>query len=173
MKIDPLTQARAAVAGVLAEKAEATAAEQRQQQRIAKAQSEFGELKRRHAHLDPKLAEAERELTQAEEAALAQWCVELAAETVKLHNDDPLANSAAVVANVVKLRAAVRSELNTPINQKYKVHPLVQQAMALQPPLDPMDTPINQLHGHADNWAVRRKAILSEAFPESTPLQAA
>jgi hypothetical protein len=140
---------------------------------VALKQTELDAHQAKRPALEQQLADANARLAKSEEAALESWCVDLAAATVKLHNDDPLGNSAAVVANIVKLRAAVRSEIDTPINQKYKVHPLVHQALALQPPPDVWDTPIDQLHGGSISWPVRRKTILAEAFPESNPLQAA
>ncbi len=160
-----LTKARAAVAAELT-RIDQHAERSRELREIAAAHKAKADAHDAKSHaMHQALAAAQVALNAAEETALREWCIELAAATVKLHNDDPLANSATVVANVVKLRAAVRSELDTPINQKWTVHPLVAQAMALQPPPDIMDTPISELHGHAANWATRRKSILATAFP--------
>jgi hypothetical protein len=119
------------------------------------------------------LAETRAKLAAEEEIVLAEWCVTFAAETVKLHHDDPLANSKRVIENVAKLRAAWRTEIDTPINQRFSTHPLVQEALNLQPLPDPMHIPINELHGFSGDWAQRRKDILSVVYPESAPLAAA
>jgi hypothetical protein len=166
-----LTAARTTLAKELKRKAEATRIEQRQQQRIADEQAKFGELKRKHASIDNDVAAAEAALVTAEEAALERWCVEFAAETIKLHTADPLRNSKRVIANVDRLRKNMRSEVDTPRGQEYQVHPVVMQALALQPKPSDVDRPVYELGVATTPWAWRRREILESIYPN--PLEAA
>jgi len=169
---ESLTEARARVAAVRSEKAEATAAEQRQMRVMATEQEKYAALKQQHSHLPAKLAEAERALAAAEDAALEQLNIERAAEIVKLQASDPIKNCNTVMALVEKLREGIRPAIHTPINKINRPpHPVIRQALALMPEPDLWETPISsQL---TLDWSAHRRAILSEAFPESPPLQAA
>jgi len=172
---DALNQARATVAAINAKKAKALAAEQRQQRVIASEQEKFGALKKQHAHLDQDLAEAERALCVAEEAALLDHNIALAGEIVRRNATDPVKHAEWIVEHVLRLRASVRSEWDTPINSKFSIHPLIRQCFALVPPLDPLDTPIDQLNNWGTlGWAHRRKTLLARYESEvNPPLEAA
>ncbi len=78
--------------------------------------------------------QAEEALGQAEEAVLEELNIELAGDIMKRMAADPVRHSAWLMASLVRLRDSVRSEFNTPITQKYRVHPLITQALALLPP---------------------------------------
>jgi hypothetical protein len=120
--------------------------------------------------LREQLAAAMRELDQAEEAAITAFAIELAAETMRLHAADPIGHQAQVQANLVRLRAAVRSELDTPISEKYSMPAVVVQALALLPQIDPMDRPVYELGApgtYETTWPARRRQILAQA--EATP----
>jgi hypothetical protein len=110
-------------------------------------------------------------LNEAEERAVAQLNIELAGEIVRRQATDPIGSQEWIITHVTKLRASVRGELDTPNNQRYRVPPLVTQALSLLPPVDPIDRPIPELGyyvalGQTD-WPTRRRAILAAA--ESTP----
>lgn len=123
-------------------------------------------------HLHEDLAIAMRELAKAEEQAVEALAINLAGEIVKRQATDPVRHYQWIVANVAKLRASVRSEVDTPNNERFRIHPLIQQALLLQPKPDDLNTPINQLVGSLDaSWPTRRRQILAEA--EITPPQAA
>jgi len=99
--------------------------------------------------------------------------IQLAAEIMRRQAADPLRHSAWIVENVELLRAQTRGELDTPINQKFQLHPLVMQALSLAPTPNPMDVPIGRYGaflaaGTLDcSWPRRRKQIIAAA--ESNP----
>jgi hypothetical protein len=168
MDSESLNKARAAVAAAQAAKAEAQRIEQRQQEAIAHEQAKFGELKQAHAALEDQIISAQAELAMAEEEALAQLNLEMAAEIVKRHAADPLSNSDWIIEQVTKLRDHVRSGFDTPLNQLSTVHPLITQALSLVPPRDSIDIPVYQLSGASAQtaWPARRRKILQAAFPD-------
>lgn len=149
------------------------------QNEIAAMQARIESLKQRQEAkgLGAQLAVAERELTVAEETALNEINLELAGEIMKRQASDPLRHHAWIAEHVTKLHASVRSELDTPLTQKYRVHPLILQALALMPPVDGIDRPVwdlgYQVRGVTD-WPLRRRAIIAQAEADaSPPLEAA
>jgi hypothetical protein len=124
--------------------------------------------------LRAQLAAAEAALIVAEEVAVKDMALALANEIMKRQASDPLRHHQWVITNVMKLREMIRSELDTPLSERYTQHPLLVQALSLVPQLDAIDRPVHEL-GHvnvgATDWATRRRAILAAA--ESAPLEAA
>jgi multidrug efflux pump subunit AcrA (membrane-fusion protein) len=143
---------------------------------ITALQAQITELRQRQEAkgLRATLAFAERALIVAEEAAVAQLNIELAGEIVRRQATDPVGSQAWIIEAVMRLRASVRSELDTPNNEKYRVPPLITQALSLLPPPDSIDRAVYELGyikpGETD-WTTRRRAILAAA--ESAPLEAA
>jgi multidrug efflux pump subunit AcrA (membrane-fusion protein) len=176
MNTSALTEARQKVAAARAALADDNAEIAEGQNLITKLQAQITALRARQEAkgLRATLAAAEAALVAAEEAAVKDLAIELAAEIVKRQAADPLRSYSWVIENVTKLRGMIRSEIDTPNNEKYSQHPILTQALALLPPADPIDRPIFEL-GHAQigqtDWATRRRAILAAA--ESTPLEAA
>jgi hypothetical protein len=142
-------------------------AKQLQRERDALARKEAA-LAQRRMVLHQERAEAETALAVSEEAAIAQLAVAKAADILRLQTDDAISNFERISAEVNQLRSMVRSELDTPGNQKYSVHPLIRQALELVPPPDILDRPIYELGGAVvgvSDWPTRRRAILTMAIP--------
>jgi uncharacterized protein HemX len=138
------------------------------QREIAALQAKVDELRKVQTAkgLRAQLAAAERDLAVAEEEAVKALAIELAAATMRLHAADPIGHQATVQANLVRLRAAVRSELDTPINEKYSMPAIVVQALALLPQIDPVDRPVYELGApgtYETTWPARRRQILAQA----------
>jgi hypothetical protein len=179
MNYSALNEARAKVTAARAAIAKDDEVLQEVRNQIAAWQARITELERvqEATGLRVQLAQAERKLTQAEEATVEEINLELADEIVRRQASDPLRHYAWIAAHVTKLHASVRSEFNTPRTQKYSVHPLITQALALLPPRDGLNQPVwelgHEMHGVTD-WASRRKKIIAEAEAASTtPLEAA
>jgi hypothetical protein len=179
MNYSALNEARAKVAAARAAIAQDNEALQEIQNQIAVLQARIKKLEQvqEAKGLRAALAAAERELTQAEEAALDEINLELAGEIVRRQALDPLRYHKWIAEHVTKLAASVRSELDTSITKKYAVHPLITQALALMPPKDGIDRPVwdlgYQVHGTTD-WASRRRTIIAAAEADATtPLEAA
>lgn len=147
---------------------------------IAQLQAQIAELRARQEAkgLRAALAAAEHALAEAEETAVAQLNIELAGEIVQRQATDPLGSQDWIIEHVMKLRASLRGELDMPVHQKYRMPPLITQALALLPKPDAIDTPVHQLGFHIalgeTDWPSRRRQILAAAEAESAPpLQAA
>ena len=166
-----LEQARRDVAKQSAAIAETNAMRPAAEAKVAEAQAALAALNARAVAQQTKHAECERVLRVAEQEALDQHCVELAAETIKLQTD-PLRNRDRVIANLHLLRRAVRSPLDWPINRPYFIEPIVSQALSLLPARDALDTPVNELSHRGTPWADRVRSLLQE-FEADAPLQAA
>jgi multidrug resistance efflux pump len=167
LKMARVHKAQAKVDAARAAIAQDQAAVKAVQDQITALQAQITEMRKAHANkwLHTTLDAAERELAEAEEAAVEELNIALAAEIMRKQASDPLHHYKWIVEHVLKLRASVRSEMDTPINKKYQVHPLIMQALALQPKPDEMDTPIAELAGGLDcSWPRRRKALLAEAM---------
>ena len=138
------------------------------QQEIDGLNAKVAALRKRQAdkRLHEALAEAERELAEAEEVAVIELNIALAGEIVRRQARDPVRHQEWIIEHVMQLRASVRSELDTAITEKYRVPPLITQALALLPPLDDMDKPVADLGYFAagtGDWPSRRRAILAAA----------
>jgi hypothetical protein len=138
---------------------------------IAALQSDLEAIVKKSVSQHAKLAECERALGEAEQEALDQHCIELAATTIKMQASDPLRHRDRVIANVHLLRRAHRTAMDWPINKPYFVEPIILQALALLPPRDAMDTPVNELGYRGAPWEMRRRQLLAEF--ETEPLKAA
>jgi hypothetical protein len=179
MNYESLHIARAAVASAKQAIAKDDEALQAIKNDIAILEARIVTLRQRQEEkgLRAQLAVAERDLAVVEEATLDELNLNLAGEIVRRQASDPLRHSDWIMTNLVKLRAAVRSELDTPITKRYTVHPLITQALALLPKRDGKDMPVwelgHEMHGSTD-WASRRRAIVAEAEAASTaPLETA
>jgi hypothetical protein len=173
--MNALNEARAKVAQVRAAIADDDAVVRAVHEESAALQAKIDALRKQHASkgLRGQLADALAALAVAEEQAIEQLAIDLAGQIVQRQATDPVRHYEWIIANVAKLRASVRSEIDTPNNQKYRVHPLVMQALALQPKPDELDTPLNQLLGSlACDWPQRRSQILAQAETNS-PFEAA
>lgn len=174
MNYQALNDARARVLAARAAIALDDEAMQEIKNQIAVLEARIKKLEQRQEArgLRAQLAQAERELTGCEEAALDGINLELAGEIMKRQASDPLRHHAWIASQVTKLQASVRSELDTSIAKKYAVHPLVTQALALMPPKDGIDRPVwdlgYQVRGQTD-WASRRRAIIARAEADATP----
>ncbi len=174
---DKLQTARAKVDEIKALIAADAAVIDNAQDEVAILQARIERLRAIHAAqgLREQLALANRELTIAEEAAVVALNIALAAEIIKRNAADPINDQHWIAEHVVKLRTSVRSRLDTPINEKYSLPPIITQALALLPPLDPIDIPVFQLGGAiggSTDWTTRRRKILADAETHS-PLEAA
>jgi hypothetical protein len=178
MNYESLHTARATVAAAKQAIAKDDEALQEIQNQVAILEARIATLKQRQEEkgLRAKLALAEKDLAATEEAALDQINLELAGEIVRRQALDPLRYHKWIAEHVTKLHASVRSELDTPRTQKYHVHPLITQALALIPPKDGIDRPVwdlgYQVQGQTD-WASRRRAIVAEAEAAAIPPEAA
>jgi hypothetical protein len=179
MNYSSLNNARARVQAARDCIAEDDSAMRAIQDEIAILEARAAALKARQSakglHLE--LLQAERALAAAEEAAVEDINLHLAAEIMKAQANDPLTQHAWIAASVTKLHASVRSELDTPLGKKYAVHPLITQALSLLPPKDGIDRPVWDLGyqvEHVSDWASRRRQIIAEAeAAASPPLEAA
>lgn len=174
LKLASLRKARAAVQAAQSAIDKDEAAVKRIQEEIKALEFKIEALRTVQAakHLHEDLAIAMRELAKAEEQAVEALAIDLAGEIIQRQTANPVKHYRWIVANVAKLRASVRSEIDTPNNERFRIHPLIQQALLLQPKPDDLNTPINQLVGSLDaSWPMRRRQILAEA--EITPPQAA
>jgi hypothetical protein len=171
MIMTKLEKARRAVADVESAIADIRAEQQSAAAVVARAQAALATVNAKAAAKQAMRAERERGLSVAEDAALDQHCIELASETIVLQSQNPLKNRNRVIANVHLLRRSVRTAMDWPINKPYFVEPIILQALALLPPRDPLDTPVNELGYRGAPWETRRRQLLAEF--ETEPLEAA
>jgi hypothetical protein len=161
-----LKRYQAAVAAIDSQlAADANEAEQAQQA-VAIAQAKLAAIQNRKAARLQERAKAEAALAAAEEAALEQLNIELAGSIVRMQATDAVGNHEKIIASLDKLRCGVRTELDSPVNQRYRVNPIIQAALNLLPPRDDIHTPVYELGGvivGKTDWASRRKAILAAA----------
>lgn len=100
------------------------------------------------------LAAARAALAGAEEVALAEHCIDLAAEVIRLQYSEPLANRSRVAEKLEQLRRSIRSAIDWPVSAgPYALPPLVQQALALLPPRDALHVPLDEAGFGRDSWA--------------------
>lgn len=170
-----LLAAREAVAAAQRDIDQDTARFNKVQDAIAALQRQIQELSGQQVSqpLQEALIGAQAELALAEEEAVAQWHIALAAEIMRRQNTDPIAQRDWIVASVTQLRMSQRLGLDHVA--RTTTHPLILQANALLPPLDALDTPVYLLGSvvavAGTDWPSRRKRILAEA--EAHPLEAA
>jgi hypothetical protein len=168
LKLARVRKARAAVNDARAAIARDAAAVKAVRDQIAALEAQIAEMRRVSANkgLEATLAAAESALVLAEEETIVALNVELAAEIIQRFHADPVRHERWVVEAVARLRRSVRSELDTPLTQKFAPNPVIESALALVPPPDPMDQPVFLLGGAVGgqtDWPSRRKAILAAA----------
>lgn len=147
------------------------------QNEIALLQARITALASRQADkgLRAQLAAAEADVAAKEDALVEQINLELAAQILKRQASDPLLHHEWIAGHLLRLEASVRSGLDIPINQKFSMHPVLRQALALLPPRDDLNRAVFQL-GHQmleTSWAARRRKIIAEAEASNLPLAAA
>jgi hypothetical protein len=174
MNYTALNDARAKVAVAREAIAKDDEALQEIENQVAVLQARIETLKQRQEEkgLRVQLAAAERELGEVEEATLDQINLELAGAIVRRQALDPLRHYPWIMTSLLRLRDSTRTEFNTPITQRYAVHPLITQALALLPRRDGVNQPVwelgHEMHGYTD-WASRRRAIIASAEADATP----
>lgn len=168
MNTAPLRKARAIVAKARAAVAKDDAALHAVQRKIDALNGQIEKLRTQRVakRLHETLERAERTLAAAEEDAVRTLAIELAGTIIKRMSHNPVRHHDWIVAQIAKLRTMIRSEVDTPLAEKYSQHPLITQALSLLPPPDDLDRPVYDL-GYGvpglSDWASRRSRILAEA----------
>lgn len=139
---------------------------QRYLDEAASAQARAAELKRRIPAADDLVRSTAAHAVAIYRRVGLELALSYSAEVVKRHAEDPLRHADWITVTVAKIRDLAPNELDTPVNEKYVPHPLIQQALALVPPPSDIDR-----RSHFD-FPERRKAIV-DAELMNIPLQAA
>ncbi len=132
---------------------------------VEREKSVLDAIDRKAPPLHAALAEAQRQFGEAEEVTLRQLAIHASAATIRLHALAPIECYDVIEAAATKIKAAARTGIDTPNNERYSLHGLIRDAIALAPVIDDMHRPVYELGATVaglTDWPTRRKRMIPE-----------